>query len=91
MIKSKYGIVIGYLRRGVMKKLSVYKILLLLSYPIAVVLRSIFGLILMLLYVISGGNISVSVVDGNVGLAIVGFSFIGFCLVSIYQIIREEK
>ena len=81
----------GYLRRGVMKKLSVYKILLLLSYPIAVVLRSIFGLILMLLYVISGGNISVSVVDGNVGLAIVGFSFIGFCLVSIYQIIREEK
>lgn len=73
------------------KKLLIYKILLLLSFPIAVVLRSIFGLILMLLYVISGGNISVSVVDGNVGLAIVGFSFIGFCLVSIYQIIREEK
>ena len=45
----------------------------------------------MLLYNISGGNISVSAVDGNVGLAIVGFSFIGFCLVSIYQIIREEK
>lgn len=83
----------GVLRRGVMKKkkLLIYKILLLLSFPIAVVLRSIFGLILMLLYVISGGNISVSVVDGNVGLAIVGFSFIGFCLVSIYQIIREEK
>lgn len=73
------------------KKLLIYKILLLMSFPIAVVLRSIFGLILMLLYVISGGNISVSVVDGNVGLAIVGFSFIGFCLVSIYQIIREEK
>lgn len=91
MIKSNYGTVIGYLRRGVMKKLSVYKILLLLSYPIAVVLRSIFELILMLLYTISGGNISVSAVDGNVGLAIVGFSFIGFCLVSIYQIIREEK
>ena len=78
-------------QQGRYEKLPVYKILLLLSYPIAVVLRSIFGLILMLLYVISGGNISVSAVDGNVGLAIVGFSFIGFCLVSIYQIIREEK
>ena len=83
----------GYLRMGVMKKkkILVYKILLLLSYPIAVVLRSVFGLILMLMHVVSGGNISVSAADGNVGLAVVGFSFIGFCLVSVYQIIKEEK
>ena len=74
-----------------MKKLLVYKILLLLSYPIAVVLRSIFGLILMLMHFVSGGNISVSSIDGNVGLAIVGFSFIGFCFISIYQILKEEK
>lgn len=83
----------GVLRRGVMKKkkLLIYKILLLLSFPIAVVLKSIFELFLMPVDYISGGNISVWDIDGSAAVVIIGLSFMAFCLVSIYQIIKEEK
>lgn len=83
----------GVLRRGIMKKkkLLIYKILLLLSFPIAVVLKSIFELFLMPLYYVSGGNISVWDIDGSAAVVIIGLSFMAFCLVSIYQIIKEEK
>ena len=83
----------GVLRRGVMKKkkLLIYKILLLLSFPIAVVLKSIFELFLMPVDYISGGNISVWDIDGSVAVVIIGLSFMAFCLVSIYQIMKEEK
>ena len=83
----------GVLRRGVMKKkkLLIYKILLLMSFPIAVVLKSIFELFLMPVYYVSGGNISVWDIDGSAAVVIIGLYFMAFCLVSIYQIIREEK
>lgn len=83
----------GVLRRGVMKKkkLLIYKILLLMSFPIAVVLKSIFELFLMPVYYVSGGNISVWDIDENAAVVIIGLSFMAFCLVSIYQIMKEEK
>lgn len=83
----------GVLRRGVMKKkkLLIYKILLLMSFPIAVVLKSIFELFLMPVYYVSGGNISVWDIDGSAAVVIIGLYFMAFCLVSIYQIIKEEK
>ena len=83
----------GVLRRGVMKKkkLLIYKILLLMSFPIAVVLKSIFELFLMPVYYVSGGNISVWDIDGSAAVVIIGLYFMAFCIVSIYQIIREEK
>lgn len=74
-----------------MKKLLVYKILLLLSFPIAVVLKSVFELFFMPIYYVSGGNISVWDIDENAAIVIIGLSFMAFCLISIYQIIKEEK
>lgn len=73
------------------KKLLIYKILLLLSFPIAIVLKSIFELFLMPVDYISGGNISVWDIDENAAVVIIGLSFMAFCLVSIYQIMKEEK
>lgn len=54
-----------------MKSLKVYKILLIFSFPIAVVLRSIFSFFLYL-------------------LALITISFMAFCLVSIYEILKKD-
>ena len=43
------------------------------------------------LYYVSGGNISVWDIDENAAVVIIGLSFMAFCLVSIYQIIKKEK
>lgn len=74
-----------------MKSLLVYKFLLIISFPIAVVLRSVFYLFLYLLSLISGSTIFISDIYGGLSLALIMVSFMAFCLVSIYQILKREN
>lgn len=61
-----------------MKSLKVYKILLIFSFPIAVVLRSIFSFFLYLLALVSRSNMFISGIDGGLSLALITISFYGF-------------
>ncbi len=51
----------------------------------SVILRSIFNLFLYLLFLISGGNVSIMDIDSGLSLALITVSIIIFCLVSIWQ------
>ena len=73
-----------------MKSLKVYKILLIFSFPIAVVLRSIFSFFLYLLALVSRSNMFISGIDGGLSLALITISFMAFCLVSIYEILKKD-
>lgn len=73
-----------------MKSLKVYKILLIFSFPIAVVLRSIFSFFLYLPALVSRSNMFILGIDGGLSLALITISFMAFCFVSIYEILKKD-
>ena len=73
-----------------MKSLKIYKIFLIFSFPIAVVFRIIFSFFLYLLALVSRSNIFIRNIDDGLSLALITISFMAFCLVSIYEILKKD-
>ena len=74
-----------------MKSLKIYKILLIFSFPIAVVFRIIFSFFLYLLALVSRSNIFIRNIEDGLSLALITISFMVFCLVSIYEILKKDN
>lgn len=74
-----------------MKSLKIYKILLIFSFPIAVVFRIIISFFLYLLALVSRSNIFIRNIDDGLSLALITISFMAFCLVSIYEILKKDN